>query len=299
MERKAFIFDIKRNASEDGPGIRTTVFFKGCPLSCVWCQNPEGLSQGISLSFRAQVCKAPGCGMRCVKVCPTGALSRIGDSLHVNHALCTQCGRCATVCTDQAVELIGQWLTVDELYYRISIDKPFFRSTGGGVTASGGECTMQMEFLHDFFNKLKQEGIPTAVETNGVFNFERFQRLLLPWLDLVYFDLKLIDDESSRRHTGVSNIPILDNLTRLSKQTTVPVIVRIPLIPGITDTDDNLKGISRFLRGQGIKSAELLPYNPLWQDKMERFGMDAKYPNRHFMSQADIQQAINRFHSLS
>jgi pyruvate formate lyase activating enzyme len=197
------------------------------------------------------------------------------------------------------VELIGQWLTVDELYYRISIDKPFFRSTGGGDTASGGECTMQMEFLHDFFNKLKQEGIPTAVETNGVFNFERFQRMLLPWLDLVYFDLKLIDDESSRRHTGVSNVPILDNLTRLSKQTTVPVIVRIPLIPGITDTDDNLKGISRFLRGQGIKSAELMPYNPLWQDKMERFGMDAKYPNRHFMSQADIQQAINRFHSLS
>jgi len=297
MESKAFIFDIKRDASEDGPGIRTTVFFKGCPMSCPWCQNPEGLSQSPSLSFRAELCKAPACGIRCMKVCPDGALSLIGDFLHLDRSLCSQCGRCVEACTDKAVELVGQWLTVDELYYRVAIDKPFFRSTGGGVTASGGECTMQMEFLHAFFKKLKAEGIATAIETNGVFNFERFQRLLLPWLDLVYFDLKLIDDEASRLHTGVSNQPILDNLAHLAKLANIPVIVRVPLIPGITDSAENLQGIAQFLRGHGIKTAELLPYNPFWQDKIERFGMEAKYHNSHFMNQDEIQQAIHRFQS--
>jgi len=297
METQAFIFDIKRDASEDGPGIRTTVFFKGCPLSCPWCQNPEGLGREASLSFRAERCDAPGCGMPCVRVCPSGALNRADGLLHIDRAACTQCGACADVCAARALERVGQWLTVDELYARVAIDQPFFRSTGGGVTASGGECTMQMDFLHAFFQKLKQEGISTAIETNGVFNFERFERLLLPWLDLVYYDLKLIDDEASRRHLGASNRPILDNLQRLHRTAKIPVVIRIPLVPGITDTPQNLKGLARFLRAQGIKSAQLLPYNPLWQDKLERFGMASKYLDNQFMSPAEIQQAVHHFHS--
>ena len=297
MESKAFIFDIKRDSSEDGPGIRTTVFFKGCPLSCPWCQNPEGVAKGPGLSFRPELCKAPACGMACIKVCPTGALGFAGDAVRLDRSVCALCGRCAKVCREHALESVGQWLSVDELYSRVSIDKPFFRATGGGVTASGGECTLQIEFLHAFFSKLKAEGIQTAIETNGMFNFERFKRLLLPWLDLIYFDLKLIDDEASRRHTRLSNRPILENLKRLVKTAQIPVVVRIPLIPGITDTAENLEGIARFLRGLGIDSAELLPYNPLWLDKLERFGIAAKYRHRHFMSQAEIRQAIGHFQS--
>jgi pyruvate formate lyase activating enzyme len=296
MEGKAFIFDIKRNTSEDGPGIRTTVFFKGCPMSCVWCQNPEGLEPGPSLSFRPELCKPNSCGIPCFKKCPVGALQFDGHLLNVNHALCKHCGHCVEVCPEKALEQIGYWLSVDELYYRVNIDKPFFKATGGGVTASGGECTMQMDFLHEFFKKLKSEGIPTAIETNGLFNFDRFQRLLLPWLDLVYFDIKLIDEDESRHYVGVSNRPILDNFTRLNAVAKIPVIVRVPLIPGITDTDENLKGIALFLRQQGAKFVNLLPYNPLWQDKLERFGIEANYHNIAFMNPEDIQRAIGYIH---
>jgi len=297
METKAFIFDIKRDASEDGPGIRTTVFFKGCTMSCPWCQNPEGLGREASLAVRVERCRTPACASPCVQVCPAGALNLAGGTPHVDRALCIACGRCADACAEQALQRIGRWMGVDELYYRVAIDQPFFRSTGGGVTASGGECTMQMDFLHVFFQKLKQEGISTAIETNGMFNFARFQRLLRPWLDQVYFDLKLIDDEASRRHTGLSSRPILENLKRLRTIAGLALVVRIPLVPGITDTPENLKGIATFLRGQGIGSAQLLPYNPLWQDKLEHFGLPAQYPNKQFMSPADIQQAIHHFHS--
>jgi pyruvate formate lyase activating enzyme len=290
---KGFIFDIKRNSSEDGPGIRTTIFFKGCPLSCIWCQNPEGLDPGPSLSFRKELCKPTECGVPCLSVCPSGALYMENNVLRINHAACTFCGRCAEVCPEHALELVGEWLSVDELYYRIAIDKPFFDATGGGVTASGGECTMQMDFLHAFFKKLKETHIHTAIETNGLFNFDRFCRLLLPWLDLIYFDVKLIDDEASRRYTGHSNRPILDNLVHLTKITRIPVVVRIPLIPDITATDKNLRDIARFLREHGIRTASVIPYNPLWQDKLERFGIIGKYPNASFMTQAEIQHCID------
>ncbi len=293
MDNKAFIFDIKRNTSEDGPGIRTTVFFKGCPLACSWCQNPEGLDPGPSLSFRAELCRPDACGRPCLAACEAGALDFKGQELSVLRERCTHCGRCAAACPLHALELVGEWMTVDELFYRVAIDKPFFDATGGGVTASGGECTMQMEFLHDFFKKLKTAGIRTAIETNGFFNFERFARLLLPWLDLIYFDLKLIDDAASIRHTGISNRPILNNLLRLNEMANIPVRVRIPLIPDITTTDANLRGIAQFLREHDITQVSALPYNPLWQDKLQRFGIDAKYRHDTFMSDAEIKHCID------
>jgi pyruvate formate lyase activating enzyme len=191
------------------------------------------------------------------------------------------------------LEQVGQWLNVDELFYRVAIDKPFFDATGGGVTASGGECTMQMNFLHEFFKKLKAVGIRTAIETNGMFNFGRFTRLLLPWLDLIYFDLKLIDEAASIQYTGHSNRPILDNLQRLTETAEIPVKVRIPLIPNITATDENLRGIARFLREHRIKQVSALPYNPLWLDKLQRFGIDVEYRQSAFMSDAEIGHCID------
>ncbi|WNB75946.1 glycyl-radical enzyme activating protein [Methylomonas koyamae] len=293
MNGKAYIFDIKRNASEDGPGIRTTVFFKGCPLSCSWCQNPEGIAAGPSLSFRAELCHPEDCGLPCFKACNAKAISLADRSLRLDWERCNRCGRCAAVCSNHALEQVGQWLSVDELFYRVAIDKPFFDATGGGVTASGGECTIQMNFLHEFFKKLKAAGIRTAIETNGMFNFGRFARLLLPWLDLIYFDLKLIDEAASIRHTGHSNRAILDNLLRLTECAAVPVKVRIPLIPGITATDENLRGIAKFLREHRIKQVSALPYNPLWLDKLQRFGIDTEYRCGAFMSDAELERCID------
>ena len=298
MAPKAFIFDIKRDASEDGPGIRTTIFFKGCRLACAWCQNPEGLARTPTLSVAIESCRPDRCGRHCMALCPAGVFRLSDGLLRLDRSRCTYCGDCVAACPERALELIGQWYSVDELYYRLAIDKPFFRSSGGGVTASGGECTMQMPFLHEFFQRLRAADIPTAIETNGVFNFPRFRRLLLPWLDLVYFDLKLIDDAASRRYIGIGSRAILTNLLQLIQAATIPVIVRIPLIPGITDTDENLKGLARFLREHAIMSAELLPYNPLWQDKLSRFGLTAHYGRRAFMTSEELQSAIDRFHAL-
>lgn len=293
MDHKAFIFDIKRNSSEDGPGIRTTVFFKGCPLSCSWCQNPEGISPGPSLSFRAELCRPDQCELPCLKACRLKALTLQDQQLRLDRERCDQCGRCAAVCSQHALERVGQWLSVDELFYRVAIDKPFFDATGGGVTASGGECTTHMNFLHHFFKKLKAAGIHTAIETNGMFNFGRFTRLLLPWLDLIYFDLKLIDEAASIRHTGHSNRPILENLLRLTECAEIPVKVRIPLIPNITATDENLRGIARFLREHRIEQVSALPYNPLWLDKLQRFGIDTDYRYAAFMSDAEIERCVD------
>lgn len=246
MKPKALIFDIKRGSSEDGPGLRTTVFFKGCPLSCVWCHNPEGVGR----------CQNPDIG---------------GGP-------------------------VGEWVTLDELFYRVAVDKPFYRSSGGGVTLSGGEATLQMEFAHHFLKALKNDGIHTAIETSGFFNYRRFSQQLLPWLDLVYFDLKLMDDRESRRYTGQPSRLILDNFARLAQQSTVPVIPRVPLIPGITASDKNLRAIAGFLVANGIGAATLLPYNPLWRDKLEKLGRTPSYQRGTFMTQGEIQACVASFH---
>ncbi|MEI7456724.1 MAG: radical SAM protein [Nitrosomonadales bacterium] len=219
------VFDIKRDCSEDGPGIRTTVFFQGCPLACIWCQNPEGQARGEHQCM-------PG-GSRCY--------------------------------------------TLEELRYRVLIDRPFFDSTGGGVTVSGGEPTYQMRFVGAFLSSLKNDGINTAIETCGFFNYAHFEHYLLPYLDRIYFDVKIMDDAGHLRLTGQSNRPILANLLRLKQESAVPVVVRVPLVPNITATADNLAAIGEFLRTHDIQQVTLLPYNPLWQDKAVRMGRPLQF----------------------
>ncbi|VAW58595.1 Pyruvate formate-lyase activating enzyme [hydrothermal vent metagenome] len=245
MEHKALIFDIKRDSSEDGPGIRSTVFFKGCPLSCVWCQNPEGMS------------------------------------MHQE--------------TDLEGEPLGEWIELEELLYRVRQDRKFYRSSGGGVTLSGGEPTRQMEFNHYFLKALKADGIHTAIETCGLFNYTRFQQQLLPWLDLIYFDLKLVDDFQSRRYTGCSNRLIMKNFSSLVASAEVPIVPRIPLIPGITDTEHNLRGLARFLRENGVGKCSLMPYNPMWQDKLKRMGKTSNYSRCTFLSPEEKQASLRFF----
>ena len=245
MSDKGLVFDIKRDCSEDGPGIRTTVFFKGCPLSCIWCQNPEGKEVKPEIDIHGKQ--------------------------------------------------IGTWYTVDELMYRLLQDKPFFISTGGGVTLSGGEATLQMDFSSKLLQALKHEGIHTALETSGFFDYPHFKEKMLPWLDLIYYDIKLIDDEASKRYCGQSNGRILSNFSQLLADALIPVIPRIPLIPGITTTEENLRGIAVFLEKHGVKSCSLMPYNPLWSDKLQKLGLTPRYYHKGFMTPAEQKNCINYF----
>jgi len=245
VAEQALVFDIKRGSSEDGPGIRTTVFFKGCPLVCVWCQNPEGINQEQELDLNGNE--------------------------------------------------VGFWITLEELLYRVKQDRPFYDSSGGGITLSGGEPARQLVFIHHFLKALKADGIHTAIETCGLFNYERFKEMVLPHLDLIYYDLKLFDDFQSRRHTGCSNKIILENFSCLISEAKIPVIPRIPLIPGITDTEENLSSIAHFLRTHGIEDCTLMPYNPMWQDKLKQLGKTATYSRNSFLSPDEENSSIKHF----
>lgn len=294
METRALIFDIKRDCSEDGPGIRTTVFFKGCPLSCHWCQNPEGRRKRPELSFRPEACAPAVCGFACISECEVGCLF-FQNTLQVDFDHCMRCGRCIEACPAGALEPVGDYITLDELLYRISVDAPFHRATGGGVTLSGGEATAQMAFAHVLLKALKKKGVHTALETCGFFHYRHFKRMMLPYLDLIYFDLKLIDEAESLRYTGRSNRLILENFKRLTGESKTEVIPRIPLIPGVTDSEENLSGIAAFLKSLGVPGATLLPYNPLWRDKLARLNFHSEYDRTSFMSKEETQTCIDRF----
>ena len=297
-ESKGLIFDIKRDCSEDGPGIRTTVFFKGCPLACVWCHNPEGISPEPAISFSAERCDPDACGgYACLDVCPlkVPGINPENKKIQIDHDACNRCDKCFDVCTPNALEPVGSWWTVKELIEKVLIDKKFFTSTGGGVTLSGGEPTLQMEFLHHFLVALKQENINTGLETSGMFPLKQFQTYILPYLDFIYFDLKLIHPEESRKFTGRSNEQIVGNFLFLNTDAAVPVIARIPLIPGITATENNLNGISQFLQKLGITACALMPYNPLWQDKAAKNGVNIRFTHPEFMSPREEENCVQFF----
>ncbi len=297
-ESKGLIFDIKRDCSEDGPGIRTTVFFKGCPLSCVWCQNPEGISAKPAISFSSERCDPAACGgYACIEICPLKlfAIKPEKNRIQLDHDACNRCDKCFEVCTPNALEPVGKWWTVKKLVDKVLIDRTYFQSTGGGVTVSGGEPTLQMAFLHRFLVALKQEGINTGLETAGMFQLAPFQKLILPYLDFIYYDFKLIDPAESRKFTGSPNEQIVKNFILLNDQTAVPIIPRIPLIPDITASEKNLNGISRFLKKHGIKACELMPYNPLWINKAVQNGIDVHYTHSEFMSQEEERKCAQWF----
>jgi pyruvate formate lyase activating enzyme len=297
-DAKGLIFDIKRDCSEDGPGIRTTVFFKGCPLACVWCQNPEGVTSRPAISFSAERCDPAACGgFACLNVCPekVPVFNPEDKKVRLDHDSCTRCEKCFEVCSPNALEPVGRWWRVEDLVAQVMVDQKFFYSTGGGVTVSGGEPTLQMAFLHRFLVALKQKNIHTGLETSGMFPLKQFQTDILPYLDFVYFDLKLIDPAQSRKFTGRSNEQIIENFLSLVNGATVPIIPRIPLIPDITTTAKNLIGISLFLRAQGIKACALIPYNPLWLDKAVKNGVDINYSHSGFMSQGEEDECVQLF----
>jgi len=280
------IFDIKRYAIHDGPGIRTTVFFKGCPLACPWCHNPEGIEPSPQVVYRKSKCI--GC-LECVDACPEKALSAGPDGIITDDALCNLCGTCVKVCPAAARELVGENKTVESLMDIIRKDVPFFDTSGGGVTFSGGEPLMQAEFLLEMLKACGKEDIHRALDTTGYTDLDTL-KLVARHTDLFLFDLKFIDLKKHRHYTGVSNEHILKNLETLA-QNNSRVIIRIPLIPGINDDDDNINRTVSYLDHlPQIESVHILPYHDFQKSKYDTFSMNYKARDVNPPSPARVEE---------
>ena len=269
MELTGLTFNVQRFSTEDGPGIRTTVFMKGCPLRCAWCHNPEGLSPKPELVWYDVRCIA---ARDCLTACPEQALALTPQGMQIDRKRCTACGACVQACPAAALEIIGRRWTPAGLLAELVKDRPFYETSGGGITVSGGEPLLQADFLAALLPACREAGLPVALDTCGAPPWERYERLL-PWVDLVLYDLKIMDAERHRQATGVANEGILANARRLAERG-VPMWVRTPVIPGYTDEPENILAIAHFIRDllPTVERWDLLAYTNLGRPKYHRLG---------------------------
>lgn len=288
---KARIFDIYRGTTHDGPGLRSTVFFAGCPLHCSWCHNPEGIPTANQVWWQEKSCI--GCEL-CLQACPHGAKIATPEGI-LTATHCARCGACVLACPTGATSFVWKEWELDELIKEVSRDKAYYERTGGGVTASGGECMLQADFLNEFFSELHRRGISTALDTCGEISWEHFERIL-PHTDIVLYDLKLMNNELHRKYTGVDNSRILENLRRLSlyaEQTNLRLWIRTPLIPGATASQENLQAAAEFivheLKGT-VERWELCAFNNHCLSKYERLHLSWKYAQTKLLSQDEVRR---------
>jgi len=272
LQLTGFVFDIKKYAIHDGPGIRTTVFFKGCPLHCQWCQNPESWEIHPELGFRTGRCIR--CG-KCVEVCTRQAITFTEDQPSTDPNKCNLCGECVDACVAGAREIIGQEITVGEVMTEVEKDVVFYDQSGGGVTFSGGEPLMQPEFLLALLNQCQKQGIHTAVDTSCYAEPQIIDQVA-DKTDLFLCDLKHMDSDIHKRFTGVGNNLILDNIKRLS-QAGKEIIIRIPVIPGFNDDQPNIEATGKFAASLPCLSGiDILPYNRGGMEKSARLSAETK-----------------------
>lgn len=270
LKTKGIVFDLQRFSLHDGPGIRTIVFLKGCPLACRWCSNPESQQRDPQLMFISNNCI--GC-KRCISVCSVGALD-FSNPFPINYDKCRACGKCVRVCYSGALNMAGAAKTVEDVLAELKKDTVHYRRSGGGITLSGGESLVQAEFAEQLLKGCKANGWHTAIETTAFANEEALKRVL-PWLDLVLLDIKHMDHNKHKEYTGQSNEIILRN-ARIIARSNVPTIIRVPVIPGFNDSVENIQAIANFACSlENVKEMHLLPYHRLGQNKY-------KYLNREY-----------------
>jgi len=288
------IVDIKRHSLEDGPGIRSVVFFKGCPLRCIFCHNPETQDPEVEIAFSVKECI--NCG-RCADTCPQKAID-LELPGHIHRERCIRCGKCVSVCPGNGLRCIGSYYPAETITEILLRDFPFYRHSGGGVTLSGGEPTLYPDYLELLLKGLKAKGIHLVLETSGYFDYETFRQKILPYIDLIYYDIKIADPEVHRRYTGKSNHRILNNLNRLLQERGVEVHPRIPLIPGITATRENLQAIVDLLCDTGAENVSLLPYNPMGVEMAVSLGRSKSPLPERFMKQKEEREVYNVFKKI-
>ena len=286
------VLDIDRFASHDGPGIRTAVFLKGCPLACEWCHSPESQSAAPQLLFQSRRCVA--C-WSCIDVCLADALTRGTDGerevVAIDRERCTGCGACATACYPGALSMAGRIVTVAEVADRVERDRAFFDSSGGGVTVSGGEPTAQPAFTFNLLAACRERGLHTALQTTGYARWEIVERLSRV-ADLMLYDVKLIDPELHRHYTGVSNELILDNMRRLLSVHR-EVLVRVPCIPGVNDAPEQIANAAALLAEIGVERIELMRYNAAAGAKYDWLGRPFGFAGREAQS-AEYMHRLTR-----
>lgn len=266
---KGLIFDIKRYAIHDGPGIRTTIFFKGCPLRCKWCHNPEGQEPAPEIMVRPARCDEE-C-QECVSQCPQGAISKDGEFISVDQSKCDFCAKCREVCVYEAIDIIGREVEVRDIVDEIEKDRIFFDESGGGISLSGGEPLMQPDFLEALLKEFRKREMRTTVDTCGYAAFDALDRIAEN-VDLFLYDIKIVDDAKHKEYTGMSNQIIFENLKRLSKKG-AKIAVRIPVIPGVNDNEENIQRIAEYLLLlKNIKYINLLPFHRGGIEKYKRLG---------------------------
>ena len=274
-EGKGIIFNIQRYSIHDGPGIRTTVFMKGCPLRCLWCQNPESHVFQPELFYNRERCA--GCG-RCVSACPAKAIKLQEGRSKTDRTLCRGCGTCVEPCLEGARALMGRIVSVEEVFAEVDKDAIFYERSGGGVTLSGGEPLAQPEFATNILKLCKNAGIHTAIDTCGHAPWEKIKRVL-EYVDLVLYDLKHLDPAEHQKMTGRSNTLIVENLKRIFHEAHIPLMIRIPVIPAFNDTLETLERTAAFILKELDPSVpvHLLPYHRLGDSKWEQ--MERSHPS--------------------
>jgi pyruvate formate lyase activating enzyme len=281
--RKGIVFDIKRYATDDGPGIRTTIFFKGCPLRCWWCHNPEGQVAKPELMYKNRRCI--NCG-ECAGSCPTKAINYTANKVHINRELCTLCGECAQNCPSEALTVTGKEISVKDLVKEVEKDALFYAESNGGITLSGGEPLLQIDFLVALLEECKERNIHTAVDTCGYAPHKAFDRIS-DRTDLFLYDIKTMNDKKHKKYTGVSNKLIHENLKRLAENER-NIEVRFPIIPNINDDGDNIMRTAEFLLSCGVKQVSLLPYHRAGTEKYKSLNRAYKLKRIQSPSNEDL-----------